>query len=484
MLKIYNTETKYKQEFESIIPNIVSMYNCGLTVNGYAHIGHFRAYTSADTIRRTLEWIGYDVKQVMNFTDVGHLTFTEEQKKQMGEREVNDADSGLDKMEKAAKKEGKTAWEVADFYIGETMKDFKEMNYEEPFKRPRATEYVNEQIEMIKILLEKGFAYITPSAIFFDTTKVESYGKLTGQNINEKITGVREEVEVDENKKHPSDFRLWQLDQKDHQMQWDSPWGKGFPGWHIECSAMSKTILGDTIDIHTGGIDNLPVHHVNEMAQSEAANGVPFVHYWYHNEFLTIDGKKMSKSLGNVYGLREIKEHGFDAMDLRYLYFLVNFRMKQNFTFEALDQAKNARLKLKKFIENNPEYENILKGVEKKEYENNEFFMNFKSAIEDSFNMPEAIATTWNVVNSSESDKDKLSLLFLFDQVLGLKLFEKNIVEISIDLKNKLDEIVEKRIEAKNNKDYKLADELREEAKKLGYEIYDGKDGMGYKKIN
>ncbi|MEI6887291.1 MAG: cysteine--tRNA ligase, partial [bacterium] len=451
MLKIYNTETKYKQEFESIIPNIVSMYNCGLTVNGYAHIGHFRAYTSADTIRRTLEWIGYDVKQVMNFTDVGHLTFTEEQKKQMGEREVNDADSGLDKMEKAAKKEGKTAWEVADFYIGETMKDFKEMNYEEPFKRPRATEYVNEQIEMIKILLEKGFAYITPSAIFFDTTKVESYGKLTGQNINEKITGVREEVEVDENKKHPSDFRLWQLDQKDHQMQWDSPWGKGFPGWHIECSAMSKTILGDTIDIHTGGIDNLPVHHVNEMAQSEAANGVPFVHYWYHNEFLTIDGKKMSKSLGNVYGLREIKEHGFDAMDLRYLYFLVNFRMKQNFTFEALDQAKNARLKLKKFIENNPEYENILKGVEKKEYENNEFFMNFKSAIEDSFNMPEAIATTWNVVNSSESDKDKLSLLFLFDQVLGLKLFEKKIVEISIDLKNKLDEIVEKRIEAKNN---------------------------------
>ncbi|MEI6462142.1 MAG: cysteine--tRNA ligase [bacterium] len=483
MLKIYNSATKYKQEFIPIIPFQVRMYNCGLTVYSYAQIGNLRAYTMADTIRRTLEFLGYDVKQVMNFTDVGHLTFTDEEKKKMGEREINDSDKGLDRMEKAAKRDGKTAWEVADFYIKAAMEDFKDMNFKEPFKRPRATEYINEQIEMIKTLLDKGYAYITPSAIFFDTSKDTHYGELTGQNLNDKKIGVREAVEVDENKKNPSDFRLWQLDQKDHQMQWDSPWGKGFPGWHIECSAMSKALLGDTIDIHTGGIDNLPVHHVNETAQSEATNGVPFVNFWYHNEFLTVDGKKMSKSLGNVYSLKDIKDKGFDPMDLRYLYFLVNFRMKQNFTFEALEQARNARLKLLNFIHSMPNAQNDISEINEKDYALDPYMIKFKEAIEDSFNMPEAVAVVWEVVKSDASERDKARLLYSFDLVLGLRLFEENKVE-DPGPTMKLEQLIRQRTEAKNNKDYKKADELREEAKELGYEIYDGKDGMGYRKIN
>jgi len=478
MLKIFNTLSRTKEEFKPINPSEVTMYNCGLTVYFYAHIGNLRAYTMGDSMRRSLEFLGYKVKQVQNFTDVGHMTLTEEQKLKVGLQEVNDTDNGEDRMEKAAKKEGKTVWEVAQFYIDSAMKDYTEMNFEEPFSRPRATEYIKEQIDMIKVLLDKGYAYITPSAIYFDTSKSDGYGELTGQNLNEKLVGFREDVEKDDNKRNPSDFRLWQLDQGDHAMKWESPWGEGFPGWHIECSAMSKALLGETIDIHTGGMDNMPVHHVNEIAQSEAVNEKKFVNYWYHNEFLTVDGKKMSKSLGNAYTLTDLKEKGFDAMDLRYLYFLVNFRMKQNFTFEALTSARSARLKLKEFVRG--EYKDV--KIDKE----NIYYKEFVSSLEDSFNMPEALATVWKLIGDEKVDKDmKVSLIKEFDKALGLRLFEedrKSEENIDPDTKAKLEKLISKRNDAKKNKDYTLSDSIRDEVKSMGYDLIDSKEGTSFKK--
>lgn len=490
MLKIYNTATRRKEVFEPKNPNEVTMYNCGLTVYDRAHIGNLRSYTMADIIRRSLEFLGYKVKQVQNFTDVGHETLTDEQKAKIkGDIEITDTDQGIDRMEKAARKSGLTPWEVAEHYIDLAMKDFREMNFLEPFKRPRATEHIPEQIELIKQLLKKGLAYITSSAIYYDTSKFPEYWNFAGQRLEEKQVAVRPEIEFDPEKRNPSDFRLWQFNRPDHVMQWDFKWEgrnfRGYPGWHIECSAMAHKYLGHPIDIHTGGVDHIAVHHPNEIAQSEPIYGKPFVRYWYHNAFLTVDNKRMGKSLGNAYNLDDLKQKGFEPLDLRYFYLTADFRKPQNFTWEAIEGARSARKKLitivKNLLQNVKDNLSTQKSKHEHEYENQ-----FKNAVEDSFNMPEALAVLWKVIDDEILSNDaKLRLTRKFDYVFGLKLSEITINDdtITSEMKARIEELILKRNKAKANKDFEYADKLREEAKKLGFELLDTPEGTKYKKI-
>lgn len=408
MMKIYNSLTRKKEEFVPLNNDLVTIYNCGLTVYDYAHIGNLRSFTMADIIRRSIEFIGYKVCQVQNFTDVGHLT--------------TDGDSGDDKLEKGALRTGKTVWEVAQFYIDAAMKDFSSMNFIEPEYRPRATDNIKEQIEMISKLFSNGYAYETSNAVYFDTLKFKDYGKLTGQNLEDKMKTVREEVKDDPEKRNPYDFRLWQKaigEHSNHSMKWESPWGIGFPGWHIECSAMAIKYLGETIDIHTGGVDHIPVHHTNEIAQSEGATDKNFANYWCHNEFLQVDGKKMSKSLGNFFTLSQLQEKGYSPMHLKYFFYSANFRKIQNFTFEGLDFAKVSYDKLKVTLQKLDKPNSLI------EVTNDKYFLLFKAAVEDSFNIPVAVSIVWNVVNSNYSSELKYSLIDRFDQVLGLKLLSE-----------------------------------------------------------
>ncbi len=410
MLKILNTLTNQKEVFKPI-DDCVRMYNCGLTVYDYPHVGNLRSYTMADIIRRVLEFLDYSVIQVMNFTDVGHLT--------------DDGNHGDDKIEKGAKKMNKTVWEVAQFFIDHAMSDFSKMNFEEPEFRPRATDHISIQIEMIEKLILLGYAYETSEAIYFDTSKFENYGELRNQDSSSRLVGARKEVEIDKEKINPEDFRLWQKAvgaNADHSMKWDSPWGLGFPGWHIECSAMAYAYLGETIDIHTGGIDHIPVHHTNEIAQSQAYTDKQFVKYWYHNQFLKINGKKMSKSLGNYYTLSDLEKLGYSPMHLRYFFFTANFRKPQNLTMQGLDSAKSAYEKLVNFMHEIriDGYREIIPLAIMKEIPQ---FQQFTDAICDSFNMPLALSAVWSVVNDKEiKPKIKFEILREFDRVLGFKL--------------------------------------------------------------
>ncbi len=345
------------------------------------------------------------------------------------------------------------------------------MNFLEPSARPRASEYIQAQIDIIARLLDKGLAYVTPSAIYFDTSKFPEYGKLTGQSLLEKKVGAREEVEIDENKKNPYDFRLWQLDQPDHAQQWESPWGKGFPGWHLECSAMIHELLGEPIDIHTGGVDHIPVHHTNEIAQSEGAFGVPLAHYWYHNEFLLVDGKRMGKSLGNAYTLADIEERGYEPLDLRYFYLTANFRAQQNFTFEALGAARTARQKL---IHT---YQSIVSGYLENQVPSpayTEAVKRFKEAIEDSFNMPNALAQIWEAREKLD-DSDYAKFIQYTDLYTGLEIATTKITPIAIPAE--VQELVEKRTQAKSEKNYALSDSIRQEILAKGFEIKDTPEG-------
>src|SRR5258706_3274603 len=339
MLKIFNSLSRKIEDFDPIKEGEVGMYACGPTVYDFPHIGHGRKYVNDDILRRVLEKVeGYKVTHVQNITDVGHL--------------VSDSDTGEDKMEKGAKKYGKTVWEVAEEYTNYFFKEMDSLNILRPTISCKASDHIPEQIELIKKLIEKGFAYDTPEAVYFEVAKFADYGKLFGHGLAEKQVGVREEVETDANKKNPADFALWfkRIGKfADHTMHWESPWGDGFPGWHIECSAMSMKYLGEQFDIHTGGEDHLSIHHPNEIAQSEAATGKkPFVKYWFHSAFLTVDGKKMSKSLGNVYKVADIAERGFSPIALRYLYLSTHYKKTMNFTWEALEAASNAYLKLRR----------------------------------------------------------------------------------------------------------------------------------------
>ena len=352
MLRLYNSLSRQIEEFQPIQPPHVGMYTCGPTVYQYAHIGNFRAYMTADILVRVLKHNNYDLKFVMNITDVGHL--------------VSDADSGEDKLEKSAKKEGKTAWDIAELYTDAFLKDYDALGLTRPDVLAKATDHVQEQIDLIKRLEAKGFTYIISDGVYFDTSKLADYGKLS--TLDQIKEGAR--VEINEEKRNPRDFALWKFSEPKgtgpfdsaqavrgseeppgsrrgdavsrRHMEWESPWGVGFPGWHIECSAMSMKYLGETFDIHTGGVDHISIHHTNEIAQSEAATGKKFVDYWVHTAFMLVQGQKMSKSLGNTYKLSDLVGNGYLPVHLRYLYLQTHYRQEMNFTWESLEAAKTA----------------------------------------------------------------------------------------------------------------------------------------------
>lgn len=459
-IQLTNSLGKQKQEFKPLKTGKVGIYSCGPTVYNYAHIGNLRAYVFADTLKRMFLANGYKVNHVINITDVGHLS--------------DDADSGEDKMLKGAKREGKTVWEIARFYEEEFKKDMNALNIIPPNHYPRATEHIQEMIEINKKLEVKGFTYISEGNLYFDTSKFKDYWKLIGRE--QETDEQQSRVQRDEHKKHPFDFVLWFTRHKyeNHAMEWESPWGKGFPGWHIECSAMSSKYLGEQFDIHTGGIDHIPVHHTNEIAQSEAAFGKKWVNYWVHNEFLVVkDSEKMAKSSGNFLRLQTLLDKGYTALEYRYLLLGTHYRKKLMFSFEALDSAKNALIKLKNRVINiKKEQKEKKQEIQKDKHEL--FFKKLIEDINDDLNTPKVLASLWEFIqDESINPETKLKLIEEYDDVLGLKLIESGEEEIPeeiISLKNQRDE-------ARKNKNWKLSDELRDKIISKGYQVFDTKEG-------
>lgn len=330
MLRIYNTLTRQKEEFKPLKEGKVTMYSCGPTVYSYAHIGNLRTYIFMDIFRRTLKYDGYKLKGVMNITDVGHL--------------LSDGDEGEDKMAKAAREQKKTPWEIAEFYTNYFFEDFKKLNIGKPEVISKATDHIQEMIKDVQTLIDKGYAYEIDDGIYYDISKFPEYGKLSRLSLEDQQAGAR--VEVNSQKRHPADFAVWKKADPQHIMQWESPWGMGYPGWHIECSTMSRKYLGSHFDIHTGGVDAIPVHHENEIAQNEALEDGKTVNYWVHSEFMLVDNGKMSKSLGNVYRIDQLEEKGYCALDYRYFCLNAHYRKKLNFTFEGMDGAKTSYARL------------------------------------------------------------------------------------------------------------------------------------------
>ena len=454
MLKLYNTLTRKKQDFKPLNDKEVMLYVCGLTVYNFAHIGNLRTYIFEDILRRTLIYNGFKVKEVMNITDVGHLT--------------SDADVGEDKMEKAAKKEKKSAWDIAKFYIKAFKHDLKRLNIIEPNIWCKATDTIKEQIDFIKGLEDKGYAYKTKDGIYFDTTKLKDYGKLAKLDIKGLMVGKR--VEQGE-KKNVTDFALWKVSPKDQkrQMEWKSPWGIGFPGWHIECSAIARKFFGDQFDIHAGGIDHVPIHHTNEIAQGEALTGKIPARYWIHGEHLLLDNGKMAKSKGGFVTLQTVIDKGYNPLSFRYLCLGAHYRSKLNFSWKSLDAAQNALDNLYNKIRD-------LKGAGKILDKYKEEFL---SAINNDLDMPKALTVIWKLLKSDENNGDKKTVLMDFDKVLGLGLDKIKKVEISSEAK----ELVEEREEARRNKEWGKADELRIKIGKLGFEVEDTKQGSEIRRL-
>jgi cysteinyl-tRNA synthetase len=445
VLKVYNTLNRKKEIFTPEKEGEVKMYNCGPTVYWYQHIGNLRTYIFSDILKRALNFENFKVKQVINVTDVGHLT--------------SDADEGEDKMEKAASKEGKSAKEIADHYFSVFKEDLEKLNISEPDVWCKATEYIPEQIELIKKLEKKGFTYKTSDGIYFDTSKLKDYGKLALLDISGLEAGKR--VDLGE-KKNKTDFALWKFSETPgvRQQEWNSPWGIGFPGWHVECSAMSSKHLGEQFDIHTGGVDHIPVHHTNELAQSEAAFGkIPWVRYWMHGEFLTNKEKeKISKSKGGLFTISELEKEGFEPLVYRYFCLLTHYRKQLIFSLEKLEAAKNAYLRLKR----------ICSEISDDGYLNKEYLKKFRDAIEDDLNMPKALQELWNLLRDKEA-KGKFQTVEKMDSVLGLNLFEEKKEEIPSGIK----ELVKERELARKNKEWEKSDQIREELKTKGFSVDD-----------
>ena len=459
-IKFYNTLTRKKENFKPLKKNLVGLYTCGPTVYNYAHIGNLRTYIFEDVLQRTLEYDGYKVKRVMNITDVGHLT--------------SDADTGEDKIEKEAKKEKKSVWEIAKFYTDVFLSDIKELNVIKPKIIVPATRTVGNQIKIIKTLISKKYAYETSKAVYFNVSRFKNYNKLSRQPLREKLVAARKEVVKDREKKHPADFVLWfKLTgrYKNHIMRWPSPWGLGFPGWHIECSAISTKYLGQPFDIHTGGVDHIGTHHTNEIAQSEAAFGKPLAKFWLHSEFLLINESKMAKSEGNFITLDTLKKHGFEPLAFRYLVLTAHYRSKLNFTWKSLTSAQNALDKLRK-ITTNLKIETQKKsnvGMLKKY-----FAEKFKKYVNDDLEMPRALALLWNIVKSEKLDaKTKYNLIIDFDKVFGLNLGKIKIEKTPPPVLK----LVKEREKYRQENDFKKADELRKKIKSLGWLIEDTTNG-------
>ncbi|MEK6886471.1 MAG: cysteine--tRNA ligase [Nanoarchaeota archaeon] len=460
-LNLFNTLGRKLEEFKSLKDKQVGMYSCGPTVYWYQHIGNLRSYIFADILKRVLIYNGFKVNQVMNYTDVGHLT--------------SDADEGEDKMEVAAKKEHKTAKEIADYYAKVFEEDCKKLNILEPNTRCKATEHIKEQIELVKTLEQKGFTYKTEDGIYFDTSKFKDYGKLALLNIEGLESGKR--IEQGE-KKNKTDFALWKFSEKPgkRQQEWESLWGVGYPGWHIECSAMSSKYLGQQFDIHTGGEDHIPIHHTNEIAQSESAfNKIPWVKFWMHGAFLMFRGEKVSKSKGGLYTITELEELTYNPLDFRYMCLLTHYRKPLEFSIESLNSAKNAFEHLKnKILE--------LKKERTSKESKSDYKEQFLEAIDDDLNIPKAIGISWEMLKDEDlGSKQKIEMLFDFDKVFGLSL--NKVKEEKVEVLKEIQELINRREEARKNKDFKLADKIRDEIKKKGYFIEDRREGMKVKNV-
>ena len=460
-MKLFNTMTRRVEEFVPIRENRVSMYCCGPTVYNYAHIGNLRTFIFEDILKRTLIYDGYKVTHVMNITDVGHLT--------------GDGDDGEDKLGKRSRETGKSVWDIAAFYTEAFFKDEKDLNIIRPSVVCKATDHIQDMINLIKVLEEKGHTYTSGGNVYFAIDTIDDYGKLAGQSQDEKMSGAR--IAVDGNKRNPKDFVLWFTNSKfgEQAMMWDSPWGRGYPGWHIECSAMSMKYLGPHFDIHCGGIDAIPVHHTNEIAQSEAATGEKWVNYWCHGEFLLNDKGKMSKSSGEFLTLPVVVSHGYNPLDYRYFCLSGHYRTQLKFSWEALDHAKSAREKLVSAVaslkkDNAPA--SALSGKAE------DWKKSFRDAMNNDLRAPEALAQMWMMLKDAEiTGAEKLALLYDYDRILGLGLDAveaKSSERIGGEREWKL---LEERAEAKKNRDWAKADAIRAELLSLGYVVKDTPKG-------
>jgi len=462
-LKFYNTLHRRKEDFVPIENGFVKLYACGPTVYNYAHIGNLRTYIFNDILRRTILMNGLRLMHVMNITDVGHLT--------------DDADEGEDKMLVGAKREKKSVWEIAKYYEKAFFNDTDRLNIQRPDIICRATDHIKDMIEMNKRIEKNGFTYLKGGNLYFDTMKTGDYGKLARLRKDDLLHGAR--TDVDPNKKNMTDFVLWFTKSKfeNQEMKWESPWGTGYPGWHIECCAMSSKYLGDQFDIHTGGIDHIPIHHTNEIAEAEAATGKkPWVKYWLHGEFLVMDKGKMSKSSGGFLTLNTLSERGFDPMSYRFLCLSAHYRKQLMFSWEAMKSASNGYKALRKRVSE--------LDLEKKSKKNSELIekykLEFKKFINDDLNIPRSLALLNDLLkDSSVGDNDKYNLVLEFDSVFGLKLTERVKQEIPAEI----NELIKERENARLEKNYKLSDEIRERILLLGYSVKDTPDGPELEKI-
>ena len=454
-LKLYNTLTRSTEEFTTLHPDLVKMYTCGPTVYGDPHIGNYRTFIFEDVLVKVLRRLGYQVERVMNVTDVGHL--------------VDDGDDGEDKMEVGARRDGITAWDVAARYEQRFLDDLSDLNLEKPEPLIRATDMIGEQIEMIRQLEEKGYTYKTSDGIYFDTAKLPYYGELARLDIAGLQQGAR--IANDE-KQTKTDFALWKfsVEPGKRHMEWQSPWGLGFPGWHIECSAIIRASLGDSIDIHCGGADHIMVHHPNEMAQSETVTGKPLARFWSHCEFLLVDNGKMSKSLGNVYTIPDLKARGYDPIALRLFTYSANYRSKLNFTWDGLTAAQNALQRLRiayQATDGENTTERVLEALKR-----------FDDALADDLNLPVALATVWEFLGSEALPEERRSFLASVDEVFQLRLNQKEEVLISEEVQA----LIEKRAAARQAKDYAVSDQIRDQIADLGFTILDTPTGQKLEK--
>ena len=459
-LKLYNTLTKQKEEFKPLEGNEVRIYTCGPTVYSFAHIGNFRAYVFMDTLRRVLKENGYTLKHVMNITDVGHLE--------------SDADEGEDKMEKAARKENKDPYEIAAYYTDIFFRDMGRLHIERPEIIAKATDHISDMLEFVKTLVKNGYAYETSKAIYFDISKLDKYPVLSNRNLDDQIAGAR--VDVDPEKRNPYDFAVWIKAPENHIMKWESPWGLSYPGWHLECSAMGRKYLGDEFDIHTGGVDHIPTHHENEIAQSKGCTGHVPAKRWMHVEFLQVDGGKMSKSLGNTYTLDQLQEKGIEPLAYKMFCYTAHYRTKLNFTFESALSTQKALNRLREGYLTHLQNDEKIDEEEIKEYK-----QRFLDAVNDDLNMPLAMGIVWEVVRNNKKSKQFAELLLEFDRILGLDLenSKKYLEEQEkVELPKEILELVEQRKIARENKDWAESDRIRDVLKEKGYTVKDTKEGQ------
>lgn len=462
-LKLYNTLTRKREDFKPLEGNTVRIYSCGPTVYNYAHIGNLRTYVFMDLLRRTLLWNGYSLNHVMNITDVGHL--------------VSDGDEGEDKMQKTAREKKKTPWEIAEYFTDVFLKDIDRLHIDRPEIISKATDHIQEMIDFVKGLEDRGFAYETSDGIYFDISKFPEYGMLSRISLDDQQAGAR--VEVNDEKRHPADFAIWKKAPKDHIMQWESPWGMGYPGWHIECSAMGLKYLGSEFDIHTGGVDHIPIHHENEIAQTCGLLGHPAAKFWIHGEFMLVNNGKMSKSLGNTYTIAQLADKGYDPIDFRYFCLNAHYRSKLNFTFEGMDSAKKSLRNLRNAVQNHKD-----SNIKTNEEELSNLERQFSEAVNDDLNIPKALGIVWNIARREEKSDDIYRLIMKCDLILSLSLdkvppSEEHVPE---EADPEILSLIEQRTEAKKAKNYAEADAIRSRLLEMGIILEDTPSGVKFRK--